>query len=262
MITSYRDKDTERLAVGGEGSPVGAFPAVGRETFTHSRCCCVPRRPCRDQLQPFGRPERRPQGAAFYSYPGLMFDEVFLRTVSSGAQALLADESGSTLATIDSNGTIQNQFAYEPFGRTTTPSDLNVQHTGRENDGTGLMYFRARYYSPSLQRFITQDPLEFGGGDANFYAYAANNLLQTSDPFGLWKVDGRLIYAKKYDELYVVLLWDRPFLGEATGDTYSHGKHVTNLLLDRADFGPCLWEVIFAQSGKAPCGLSPGIDVD
>jgi RHS repeat-associated protein len=29
----------------------------------------------------------------------------------------------------------------------------------RENDGTGLYYYRARYYSPELQRFISQDPI-------------------------------------------------------------------------------------------------------
>ena len=34
------------------------------------------------------------------------------------------------------------------------------QFTGRENDGTGLYFYRARYYSPTFQRFIAQDPLD------------------------------------------------------------------------------------------------------
>ena len=33
------------------------------------------------------------------------------------------------------------------------------QYTGRENDATGLYYYRARYYSPTLRRFISEDPL-------------------------------------------------------------------------------------------------------
>jgi len=47
--------------------------------------------------------------------------------------------------------------------------------TGRENDGTGLYYYRARYYNPTLQRFISEDPARLGGGEANFYVYAGNS---------------------------------------------------------------------------------------
>lgn len=55
----------------------------------------------------------------------------------------------------------------EPFGNTTAsgPADGSpFQYTGRENDGTGLYYCRARYYSPVYQRFISEDPLGYGGG--------------------------------------------------------------------------------------------------
>jgi len=37
------------------------------------------------------------------------------------------------------------------------------EFTGRENDGTGLYFYRARYYNPTFQRFIAQDPIGFGG---------------------------------------------------------------------------------------------------
>jgi uncharacterized protein RhaS with RHS repeats len=36
-----------------------------------------------------------------------------------------------------------------------------------------------------LQRFISEDPLAFGGGDTNFYAYAANDPVLNTDPTGL-----------------------------------------------------------------------------
>jgi RHS repeat-associated protein len=46
---------------------------------------------------------------------------------------------------------------YEPFGTTTVigATGNNYDYTGRESDGTGLKYYRARYYHPSLQRFIS-----------------------------------------------------------------------------------------------------------
>ncbi len=54
----------------------------------------------------------------------------------------------------------------------------------RENDGTGLYYFRARYYSSTLSRFISEDPIGLRGG-MNTYAYVRNNPLRWTDPLGL-----------------------------------------------------------------------------
>ena len=59
--------------------------------------------------------------------------------------------------------------------------------TGRENDGTGLYYYRARYYSPKMQRFLSEDPIEFLGGDVNLFAYVNNNPVLDIDPFGTTK---------------------------------------------------------------------------
>lgn len=72
------------------------------------------------------------------------------------------DALGSVIALTDETGTIKTQYAYDPYGNTTAigePSDNSFQYTGRENDGTGLYYYRARYYSPELQRFISEDPI-------------------------------------------------------------------------------------------------------
>ena len=49
----------------------------------------------------------------------------------------------------------------------------------------GLYYMRARYYDPTVGRFISEDPLGFGGGDVNLYAYARNNPVNRIDPLGL-----------------------------------------------------------------------------
>jgi RHS repeat-associated protein len=117
-------------------------------------------------------------------------DEFFARTDSGGTLSFVTDALGSTLGLGDSSGTVQTQYTYDPFGKTTasgSSSTNTFQFTGRENDGTGLQYMRARYYHPGLQRFISEDPLGFGGGDINVYVYAGNDPIDFSDPFGLNK---------------------------------------------------------------------------
>ena len=46
-------------------------------------------------------------------------------------------------------------------------------------------YYRARYYHPDLQRFISEDPIGLAAGDVNFYSYVGNHPLEMSDPLGL-----------------------------------------------------------------------------
>jgi RHS repeat-associated protein len=62
-----------------------------------------------------------------------------------------------------------------------------LQYTAREDDGTGLYYYRARYYSPEMRRFITEDPIGLEGDDVNFFAYVWNDPIDWSDPEGLKK---------------------------------------------------------------------------
>lgn len=122
---------------------------------------------------------------------GLGLDEFFTRTDGVGVRALLPDALGSTVALGDGTGTLQTQYTYEPFGVTTqtgAASTSSYKYTGREDDGTGLMYYRARYYHPRLQRFIAEDPIGLVGGDVNLYAYVENSPLQFSDGIGLVKL--------------------------------------------------------------------------
>jgi len=82
---------------------------------------------------------------------------------------------------------VQTEYTYESFGRTTASGASNnssYQYTGRENDGTGLYYYRARYYQPELQRFVSEDPLEFSSG-IHLYGYVDNNPSNFRDPHGL-----------------------------------------------------------------------------
>jgi RHS repeat-associated protein len=115
-------------------------------------------------------------------------DEIFSRTDSTGAFAPLKDALGSTLALVDSSGNIQTSYTYDPYGGTSVTGTSNgseFQYTGRENEGNGLYFYRARYYSPLLGRFISEDPLGFGGSGSNFYAYALDSPANLADPSGL-----------------------------------------------------------------------------
>jgi RHS repeat-associated protein len=127
-------------------------------------------------------------GNATANLPTWGIDEVVLRTSGAGTRAFLTDALGSVAALTDTSATVQTQYTYEPFGATFASGVANdnpSQYTGRENDNTGLYYYRARYNSPALQRFISEDPLECGGGSSNLYAYISNNPMDSTDPFGL-----------------------------------------------------------------------------
>jgi RHS repeat-associated protein len=114
-------------------------------------------------------------------------DEVFTRTDSSGTANFLTDGLGSTAALTDGSASMLASYAYEPFGNTTVTSGSSAnpyQYTGRENDGTGVYFDRSRYYSPTLQRFVSEDPILLASGDLNFYAYAYNDPMRYRDPSG------------------------------------------------------------------------------
>ena len=50
---------------------------------------------------------------------------------------------------------------------------------------TQLYYAKARYYDPVAGRWLSEDPLGFGGGDANLYRYVGNSPTNGTDPSGL-----------------------------------------------------------------------------
>jgi len=113
-----------------------------------------------------------------------------LRIGPVSTSMFLTDALGSLVATTDSAGGVQSEVTYEPFGGTELSSPAPAyRFTGREHDEPMyLYYYRARYYHTDLQRFISEDPISFGGGDPNLYAYVANNPMGRRDPLGLQAV--------------------------------------------------------------------------
>jgi len=119
----------------------------------------------------------------------LAIDETLGLTSPDGAFFLTADALGSTVAVTDNSGTALTEYTYDSFGlvsATNAAFPNPYQFTGRENDGlAGLYYYRARYYDATRGRFISEDPLDFGGGDLNLFAYVSSNPLKFVDPTGM-----------------------------------------------------------------------------
>jgi RHS repeat-associated protein len=124
---------------------------------------------------------------------GLKPDQIFARTTGEGTSSYLTDRLGSTVALADEAGEVSTSYSYDPFGVPTSsgvPSDNPYQFTGREDDGTGLQYNRARYYSPLQGRFISQDPAGFEGSGSNLYWYANSDPVDYVDPTGEYTEPG------------------------------------------------------------------------
>jgi RHS repeat-associated protein len=117
---------------------------------------------------------------------GLGIDDVLSRTNNSNNEYYLKDHLGSTVALADQSGNLATQYSYSPYGQVskTGTSSNYFTYTGREDDSTGLYYYRARYYSPDLKRFTAEDPIGFESGQSNLYGYAGNSPAIYSDPTG------------------------------------------------------------------------------
>jgi RHS repeat-associated protein len=125
--------------------------------------------------------------ASYLLGPGL--DQRYARTDTTGTSSYLTDPLGSVIALADPQASIQTSYTYTPAGQpaaTGTASANPYQYTGRENDGTGLQYNRARYYNPATSQFTSQDPLSTATrAAASLYAYADDNPVNQTDPTGL-----------------------------------------------------------------------------
>jgi len=100
------------------------------------------------------------------------------------------------LVATDEAGAIVERYRYDPYGRVfilapdgTNRTESAIGNTffykGKRYIPTiGLYYFRARFYSPALNRFITRDPSGYNDG-LNLYEYARANPVNFMDPLGL-----------------------------------------------------------------------------
>jgi RHS repeat-associated protein len=113
---------------------------------------------------------------------------------------------GDVIALTDESGNIVAQYHYDAWGNIISQegpmaSENPYRYAGyRYDEETNMYYLLARYYNPSIQRFISVDP-QSGKLDnpitQNQYVYANNNPIMFVDPDGNFSRQ-HVIYALKY----------------------------------------------------------------
>src|SRR5574337_1435992 len=104
---------------------------------------------------------------------------------------IVSDHLGSPRLVINTaDGAVAQQVDYDEFGNVLTDTHPGFQPFGFAGglyDGdTGLVRFGARDYDAETGRWTTNDPIRFGGGDTNMYAYVGVNPINRVDPLGLY----------------------------------------------------------------------------
>ena len=127
-------------------------------------------------------------------------DGLEARLINGVASFYITDLRGSVVAIVDEDGNITHRYQYDEFGNVLQKEEADYnpfQYVGKYgvmylNDH--LYYMRARYYDPTIGRFLSEDPI----WSTNLYPYANNNPIMGIDPRGLYT-------EKEYRELQVDL---------------------------------------------------------
>jgi RHS repeat-associated protein len=171
-------------------------------------------------------------------------DEPLIRKGSTQSEYYLADHLGSVIGLTDISGNLKTSYNYSAYGKkqTTGATSSNpFAFTGREDDGNGYYYYRARYYNPDLKRFLSEDPAGFGGGDTNLYGYVGGSPSNFVDSSGRG----------------ATIPWG-PGLGSGLGDLGPGlGKLVPGLGRLLGPFGGILGDLLFPESTARDEDLLP-----
>ncbi|MCP4707665.1 MAG: RHS repeat-associated core domain-containing protein, partial [Planctomycetes bacterium] len=109
------------------------------------------------------------------------------------------DGLGSTRSLTDDSAAITDTYTYEAFGTLigqTGDTPNNFLYTGEQYDpNVGFYYLRARYYSPGIGRFVTQDPwggVSYDPITLHKYLYANASPINGYDPSGLMTINEKI----------------------------------------------------------------------
>jgi RHS repeat-associated protein len=180
---------------------------------------------------------------------------------------LILDHLGSPRLVVNAaTGQIAQRMDYDAFGRVLADTNPGFQPFGFAgglyDPDTGLVRFGARDYDAETGRWLEKDPLLFGGKQANFYMYAANDPVNWIDPLGFFgygitaggELSGGLVLGSAGGQFSVglVQLYDLKNLTLHAGAFYSKGWGTSFspvLPTDPVTGGP--------QEPPAQCGPAP-----
>jgi RHS repeat-associated protein len=111
----------------------------------------------------------------------------------------LTDANYNITAVVNTSGAVVERYSYNAYGkrtiynadwstiRTVSAEGIVISFTGRwEETPTGLMYFRARFYSVDLGQFISRDPKLYVDGPSLYRAYFVPNGMDPTGTMDLW----------------------------------------------------------------------------
>jgi RHS repeat-associated protein len=137
-------------------------------------------------------------------------------------------------------------ISYMPFGNCRNSqgnSGTDRLFTGQRLDSTGLYYYSARYYDPTIGRFISPDrsaPHVSNPQSLNKYSYVINNPTSAVDPSGLDYIFVGGANSKWSDTWWTALNWDGQervtFISDplSPGPPYESSDQASQLMWDLA----------------------------
>ncbi len=134
--------------------------------------------------------EYRPSGLLIVSY---VRGVSLVGEVRDASSFMLTDRLGSVVAVVDAAGLVQARYSYDAFGNVISSSGTSgsqLRFVGEpQSRVSGLNDFRARWYDPSIGRFVSADPFVGVQADPNSrqrYLYANADPVNRTDPSGLF----------------------------------------------------------------------------
>jgi len=125
--------------------------------------------------------------------PGPSVDDAIAMVTTSLVRSYFhTNKQGSVIAMSGNSAALaEGPYTYDPYGNcfsgasACSSSGEPYRFAGERFDSeTGLYYYRARYYSSALGRFLQTDPVGYSV-DLNLYAYVGNDPTDKTDPQGL-----------------------------------------------------------------------------